>query len=414
MKYTLNKVIIFFFFIFISIFIISNIKSKDISLDYTDTVNIRKAFFYTEENWDKYVNKVVKKIDNNNKIGFICNIDNDNYEMLFYPANNGWKDIYSFGRISYQFNKEKELLKVKVYFQSNNNSYLLFDKDNKGHFDAYLFGKLYRKDLVYYNPIDSLKYISLTAILSLLEKNNIDKELLINKDDSKFKYSFIKKVIKPSMGKKYADDGAIDQYGKYVYISNLKEQSVKDRGLNCSGFLKEVAENYIRLYKKDHKNLNINELKHRREKERENISYQYLDLEYDPFFGLDWSKNIADKINEMCELDIISSEEIQNDKYLSYFRNRGYKTEDIKEIIFRNQQKDPSNFYILIFNKLRRAKPIIPEFHHISIIVPYFKDHHFYIRVFESNEETGFNNLISLHKNEMVSIIKVPIPLALM
>ena len=70
--------------------------------------------------YEKDINKLIKKIDNGKKIGFICNIDNDNYEMLFYPADNGWKDIYSYGRISYQFNKNKELLKVKVFYHANN------------------------------------------------------------------------------------------------------------------------------------------------------------------------------------------------------------------------------------------------------------------------------------------------------
>ena len=40
---------------------------------------------------------------------------------------------------------------------------------------------------------------------------------------------------------------------------------------------------------------------------------------------------------------------------------------------------------------------MIPEYYHISVLVPYFKGKHFYLRVFESAEETSFENLVNIH-----------------
>ena len=236
--------------------------------------------------------------------------------MLFYPADKLKSGIYSYGAIRYKFNKNKKLLKVKVYYQKQENSYLLFDTDKSGKFDIFLFGKIYRKNIPYYFPIDSLKYLSLNKILSLLKYDEIYKDIIIKKDDSSLKIKFIQKIIMPSLGLKFVDDGAKDEFGKYVYILSEKMQQKHEQGVNCSGFVKEIAENYIRLYNPLFKGLKISDIKHRRAGQRKNISYQYYDLEYDPFFGLDWAKNIADKINLICEYKIIKAEVGYSGKFI--------------------------------------------------------------------------------------------------
>ncbi len=408
-KYILNKLILIqiFLLFFFNVFLNSSEKNN------YDTINVRKAFFLDEKDWDKYINKNTK-IDNVNKIGFLINIDNNNYEIRFYVASDDWKNIYSFGRFDYQFDLDKVLLKVKVYFQKENNSYIYFDKNNPGKFDIILFGKIYKRNLPYYFPFDSLKIISLYKIFSLLEDNKIQNEVLITKDDSVIKERLINKIILPSIGFKYIDDGARDEFGNFVYIENENEQKLNEQGFNCSGFIKDVADNYIRLINPDFRYLNIPDLKKERTDERENIAFQYNDLDYNPFFGIDWAKNISDKINQLCNYNVIKAQEYNKDKYAIYQKYRGYDIGNLKEILFRDQQNDSTNFYILIFNRLRTEKPVVPEYYHLAIIIPYFKDKHFYLRVFESSEETDFTRISILEKDiskeEKVVIIKVPIP----
>ena len=156
-------------------------------------------------------------------------------------------------------------------------------------------------------------------------------------------------------------------------------QKSNEQGFNCSGFAKDIIDNYIRLINPDFRYLKISDLKINRENERENIAFQYHDLDYNPFFGLDWSKNLADKLNQTCNYNVIRVEEYNKDKYLIYQRYRGYDVSSLKEILFRDQQKDSTNFYLLIFNRLRTQKPVIPEYYHIAFVVPYFKDKLFYL-----------------------------------
>src|SRR4030042_6688268 len=168
MKFILNKLLLiqFILLLFFNVILYSLEKNN------YDTVNVRKAFFLYEKDWDKFINKNVK-IDNINKIGFFINLDNGRYEIRFFLASDDWKNIYSYGRFDYQFDIDKELLKVKVYLQKDNNSYIYFDKNNQGKFDIYLFGKIYKRNLLYYFPFESLKTISLYKILSLIEENKI-------------------------------------------------------------------------------------------------------------------------------------------------------------------------------------------------------------------------------------------------
>lgn len=378
---------------------------------YLDTVNIRKAFFLYEQNWNKFVNKIHKKIDGDNKVGFICKIENGCYELLFYIANDGWDDFYSCGRMSYMFNKDKELLKVKVYFQKNNNSYLYFDRDNPNKLDIYLFGKLYMQDIPYYYTFEALKILPINTILKPLSLHRYDNEVIIDKSDKSLKLKFIDTIITPSLGFDFVNDGARNKFGKFVFIENGEPQSGPERGFNCSGFVKDVADNYIRLFEKNFTYLEMNTLKERRLDERHNFSYKDFEYEYDPFFGFDWALNTMDQINTHCGYNIIKAEEINDDTFFNYQQYYGYKITELKELLFRDQKKDSTYFYIVTFNKLRTKPPILNRFYHLAIIVPYFHDHHFYLRVFESGEETNFGNLLKNHKDGKVIVIRVPIPI---
>ncbi|MBN2545105.1 MAG: hypothetical protein JXB50_04850 [Spirochaetes bacterium] len=412
MKYILNKKIILLIFIILTL---SNTllpaQSSNINI-FVDSVNIRKQFFLDDKNWDLYKNIVIKKIDRGKRFFIITKIDQGNYEILFFaPESNDYTEKYSYGAFSYQFNPEKELLKVKVYYHYKHNSYVFFDKNNPNNADIYLFGKEYKKNIHYYFNFDSLKYISFNSIKALLDINNIREKLLIEEDNSEIKLKFIDKVIKPSLAYNYNDDGARDHFGQFVYIENEKLQKKGKEGLNCSGFIKDIVDNYIRLKEKDFKWLKISDLKKRRIDERQNITYRYKEMEYDTFFGYDWVKNLADEINNYYSYNNLKAQEYDKDTYLNYTRLRGYDVKDLYEILFRDQQKDPSYFYILIFNRLRKQMPILLETSHIAVIVPYFKNNHFYTRVFESTEETNFNNILKYRSEDKVLIIKVPLPL---
>lgn len=451
MKFILNNILLFF--------ITLNLFSIQSSL--IDSVNIRKLFFYNENNWEKFANTI--RTYDNNTIGFACikvipkeiekgifeniivpklkeedllflkefyEIEKDHYKLIefiknenikkideifkfinfidydyvmyFYTIDNNRQNFYA--RLFYQFNYKKELIECKFYFQESSNSYLLFSKNNKNKFDVILNGKKYRENLIYYFDFDSLRYFSKDSFFYLIQQNKLDDEILIKKNDFDIKNRFIEKVIKPSLNPNYNEDGARNEFGEYVLIKTEEPQIGQKKGLNCSGFLKEIADNYIRLKDPSFKWLKISDLKKRRSEEIANEIYRKYEDQYEPFFGFDWTKNIIDKINYYYNYNIIKAEELTNDKYAFYFKNIGYYFDELREIILRDQQKDSNYFYVVVFNRLRDTKPMIPTFYHIAILVPYFENNKFEIKTFESGEETSFNQMIKRKINNSFTL----------
>jgi hypothetical protein len=330
-------------------------------------------------------------------------------EKKYKPFDPDLMETYTTSRITYLFNYSKELLEVKFYYQNKNNSFAYFNRYSPNKFDVYLFGKPVRLGLPYHFGIDSLKYLSVASIYALFDINKISDETLITKNDKEIKDSFINKIILPSTKLNYRDDGAINEFGEYVFILS-EQQQTGEKGVNCSGFVKDVIDNYIRLKIKSFKWLSIGDLKKKREEERSKIPYTFFEEKNDPFFGLEWATNLADKINEYYDYKYIKAEFLNNDNYAKYFESSGYYVSDLKEILFRDQKNDSKYFYILIFNKLKDTTPVMPVFYHMAIVVPYFENNHFYIRVFESTKETDYENISKYH-NDKATIIKVPIPI---
>jgi|GEM_PF-1147065 len=335
--------------------------------------------------------KIIKQID---KIFEGVDYTKRDYIMFFFNINPESKKISYFGSIYYRFDCAKELVESKVFFHDSNLSYLQFDITKENKFDLYLFGKLYRKNLNYYFPLDSLKYISFSSINSLLSENRISDEILITKDDSVIKNKFIEKVITPSLNPNYYKDGALNQFGEYVNISDGKIQTGKSPGINCSGFVKEITDNLIRLKDPKFKRLTVEECKEKRYEDRKDNSYAAYDDDLDPFFGVDWTKNLVDRINYHYDYKIIKAEAVNKDKYSQYFEESGYYFKDMQEIIFRDQQKDSSYFYFIVFNKLRNTKPMIPTFYHIAAVVPVFTANKFELKIYESGAETSYVNIL--------------------
>lgn len=429
-----------------------------------DSVNVRKDFFYNEKNWEKYINKEVIKTVGDKKVCITAQAKNNLIAISFIPLKGATAQSAStYGRIDYIFTTSKKLLEVKVYFIENGGSYLQFSQKSDKRFDVKLFGEYYRKSMPYYFEFESLKFLPLSAILSVLKQNKIDDELLIKSNDSMLKSRFIESVVFPvpesidsehfkmyvldqikdkreldfvtgsyihidyenryvldkklsladrerlkkillssSYMGRFNEDGARNRFGEFVFIETEKPQD-SNFGFNCSGFVKEVADNYIRLFDPSFKWLSIKDLKAKRLEERSKTSYTRFEYSHDPYFGYDWVKNIVDQVNERCNFKAIRAKELNNDSYASYFEKKGYYMFELENILYRDQQFDSNSFYILVFNRQRKVSPYIPEFYHIAVVVPYFNNKKFVIRTFESGVETSYSSMIKNHLPDAIT-----------
>lgn len=374
-----------------------------------DTVNIRKELFLnTNNNWKKGKSFQRFSGPENKKVGIKFERRKDGcYDLMFFPAYRGEKEDKTFGKIIYSFSSqdsfsdEDKIEKVRFHYLENSGCYIEFYTDwqtNKQFFDVYLFGQQYESNIEFNFNINKLKFLSSYEILSAVNKYYpIEKVLNRPENDYEIKNNFIQNVIKKSLSD-FADDGALNEQGEFVYIKNESPLPKTKQGLNCSGFVKEIYDQYLRVLNHNHKRLPISTLKRKNIDNENAYRQQHRQHENsDPFFGKDWIENLNKEFNKLSGIVSESAEELAENDYFPYFEAKGFRFSDLPYILFKEQEENPLYFYVAVFNKYSDNKRLIPEYYHISVLVPYFKGKHFYLRVFESGEETSFENLVNIH-----------------
>lgn len=183
-----------------------------------------------------------------------------------------------------------------------------------------------------------------------------------------------------------AEDGAMDQDGRWVRIADLSPQP---GGLNCSGFVKWVVDGFYRPLTGRY--LSITELKRRHPELRGNRWSRSLEEERDPYFGLDWSRNLALALararGEPAEGE--ESRDVRRLAYLDYREDVGFPVEELEAALFLSELKNPGSFYLGSFNREYGSGPMLRQHYHQAAFFPYFTaGGDFRTAVFDSGRET--------------------------
>ena len=123
-----------------------------------------------------------------------------------------------------------------------------------------------------------------------------------------------------------SEDGAQDSNGDFVFIETLSKQQNK-AGFNCSGFVKWICDGLY--YASSRRLMDIETLKKKNIDKRATLLNSILENERDPYFGLDWTRNIAIKIAELKERDVDPGMvDLRDYPFSSYINDRGYPVSD--------------------------------------------------------------------------------------
>jgi hypothetical protein len=234
--------------------------------------------------------------------------------------------------------------------------------------------------------------------------------------DYRLQRQFITKVRERIKGLEFADDGAIDQGGNYVYINTGLEQKGRP-GLNCSGFAKWLVDGILRPITGER--LELSPLK-QPYGERGSSFTDVWEQQRDPFFGLDWIRNLASAawakllspaFGNLDEIEVRSdffSQMILRTRnnsslysYPGFLREAGYGVEGLLPLLYLLAIDEPGMFYLAAVNNEigppatpdnPRGQPRMRQYFHIAAFVPYFTESGvFHVAVFESAEETSIS-----------------------
>jgi len=256
-----------------------------------------------------------------------------------------------------------------------------------------------------------------------------------NPDDYRDQRLFIAEVRRRLPELRFADDGAIDHDGRFVYIATGLEQRGRP-GLNCSGFAKWLVDGILRPVTGER--LEIPPLKAPFGDRGSSFTDHFEEL-FDPFFGLDWIRNLASKAGTALLSPAFGTlEEIEVRRqpfsqiamrggadagarsFPGFLPNAGHGIEGILPLLYTLAIDEPGRFFLAAVNNEMhepttagnlRGRPRMRRHFHVAALVPYFDEHGvFRVAVFESAAETSiaaFRNRYSTGHH--VSLVRVPV-----
>jgi hypothetical protein len=204
----------------------------------------------------------------------------------------------------------------------------------------------------------------------------------------------------------FEDDEAFDEQGKSVHIKDLSPGS---GGANCSGFVKWVIDGLYFPFMGHY--IPIDVLKEKPLAIRgDRWSTKYEDV-CDPFFGLDWSRNLVCQLAEArTGIEVRNKEQfdVREIDFFDYKEDVGYKISDLGLILYLLAKKHPGYFYIGSLNHVERSKPALRQHTHLVLFFPYLSTSGQYqLVVMESGTETSLANASKRFPGEYFHLVAV-------
>ena len=189
---------------------------------------------------------------------------------------------------------------IKVFLQNDENSFLrLFPLDeNRSVLDLVLYGVTLYEGIVIPVPLEDLSVSSFTRLMHLT-RGTIQWDLLFTSRDYS-EWAIIASLVEDitsQLGSLYEEeDAAQDRTGKFVRIEDGKALN-EPGGVNCSGFAKWVADGLI-LGDSNEPPVSLIPIDLLKEptgsqEEREGNPWSAAREDRDPYFGLDWTRNLS-------------------------------------------------------------------------------------------------------------------------
>ncbi|MDR3020247.1 MAG: hypothetical protein LBU66_05015 [Treponema sp.] len=329
---------------------------------------------------------------------------------------------------------------IRIFLRSDQYTYVQFRpfENDKCYMDVVLYGGFLARSLPVAISFENLYTMPLNDIIRLAGEKfplrYFEPDLTLYRDSRRF----VTQVRRSLSGLRFADDGAIDENGNYVFIDNLLPQPASSAGLNCSGFTKWLIDGVLRPI--TGKRLPIAPLKAPFGDRGSSFTELWEDSR-DPFFGLDWIRNLAAEANgtlRSASYRALDEFEVRTNKfalvmvnenrafvtrsYPGFLSEAGYGTEGLHPLLYTLAIDEPYSFYLAAINteigapitpENLRGGPRLRQYYHVAALVPYFDELGvFRVVVFESAAETSFAGFRSRYPGHQVSLARIPVPAA--
>lgn len=317
------------------------------------------------------------------------------------------------GRGNVIFKRKKadgSFLQMKIFLGEDSETFLrIFPFQDRTSLDTYLYGKRIIADIALPFSFDQLLTAPLSLVTELTARRipwEIFKPMAPREEDRAVKR--LVDILRQELSRLGdGEDGAIDEWGEYVYIDSLIPQE-DDPGLNCSGFAKWAVDGFV--IPLTGAPLAIEPLKAKHLSSRGNSLSRRFEDERDPFFGLDWTRNLSVALASLRRGAPVGTEEtdVRRAPFFSYVEDVGYPMEELKPLLYLLARSEPGNFYLGSLNRPFGEKPPMRQHIHVALLFPYFDGlGKFHVSVMERGQETSLASLKVRYKADFIHLVRV-------
>jgi hypothetical protein len=335
---------------------------------------------------------------------------------LYYLFQNEEHSSFSiYGRGSYILKRELEngrFVQIKIFYRSDPGCFVrLFPEGNRTSMDVFLFDTEVARGVILPVEFADLLTQPFAKVIGLSESTVRWQRLLYRRagplDELAFTHvEHIRRML-PALGDR--DDGALDADSRYVFIESGDPQAAAG-GLNCSGFAKWISDGFY--YGLAGRYLAIEPLKEKHLDYRGNRWSLRFEDERDPYFGLDWSRNLAVSLWRARGYKSLSPEDfdVRRIEFLAYREDVGYPVEDLKVLMFLEAAANPGHFYIGSLNREYGSKPVLRQHFHMIVLFPYFTPTGaLRVVVFDRNREVTLEGTADRYSGAYIHLVRMPV-----
>jgi len=350
--------------------------------------------------------------------------------ILARRLNNAYPDTSQGSWVVYRRLSDGQVTKVRIFPRSDPNLYLQFSPLGSDRsqmdlvaYDGYLF-RAWPLSLSFDRLLTAPLNTILDAASVSFPRGYLDPDVPAYADLRDLVAGIRQRL--PDLA--YRDDGAYDENGLPVLIATLQAQT-GTAGLNCSGFAKWVVDGVLRPLRGGW--LPIAPLKVPVDGRGSSFSIPYEES-HDPFFGLDWTRNLALQAalslgavrkdgaaaptlaeievrdNPVSMVTIRDPGRTQIKPYANYLADAGFAVEGLRPLLYVQALRDPRHFYLASVNDEQGTSPRLRRHFHVAVLVPHFTaTGRFTVSVFESATETTFEDFAARYRGQHVNLVRV-------
>jgi hypothetical protein len=387
--------------------------------------------------------RVLLNLDGGGRIELRTEAGQDEFSIVFARelGNGASASFPGWAQGSWALTRRKDngaATRIRIFLRSDYNTYVQFRpfSADKCQMDVVLYDAYIVRSLPLPASMERLYTMQLSEVLKLAGDKFPRKYFEPNPADYRDSRQLIARVRARLPELTFADDGAIDAAGRYVYINNGLEQRGQ-QGLNCSGFTKWMIDGILRPVTGER--LEILPLKAPFGERGSSFTEIWEELR-DPFFGLDWIRNLASRagttlyspaFGSLKEIEVngepFSQLIIRNrsgsaiQSYPGFLENAGYNIEGLIPLLYTLAVDEPGRFYLAAVNneispptaENPRGTPRMRQYFHVAALIPYFAENgDFQVVVFESAAETSINAFRNRYPGHCISLVRVPVETA--